>query len=343
MLVSVLNAVESSGDWSLELVDLIPAKSIVWEEQFAKIGVAQVVFVNDTRAKREIKVDRFFLIQGTITPMYIHTVQSRKDKNELWAYCYEAKGLWQKKPAINLGDNNSGEQSIKTAIEAEVLRSGETSLLDISSNVWPAIGDANLDLMEYYNVHDYIQQALDLGNAGFTCRLDNATGKLYFYGYAGVDKSDTVIFSSSLGSAKDITYTESAEKELTRVYAIGLDGTTPVFAYADAAGSYHDIWAKHIDVRGEFPRPADMSLADYTDALQTRARIALAESGRKFIVAVGSIDMSRLGIDYQMGDTVGVAIPEYSVMATARVAGIKRTIEGMLERQVLLLDKISVQ
>ena len=196
--------------------------------------------------------------------------------------------------------------------------------------------------MEYHNVYDYVQQALDLGNAGFSCKLDNATGKLYFLARAGVDKTDTVIFSTTLGSAKDIQFTESAEQELTRVYAIGKDGDNIVFAYADAPGSYHDIWAKQIDVRRDFPKPDDMTLANYEAALQDRARIALAECGRKYTVSVGSIDYSRFGIDYQMGDTVAIAIPEYTGMATARVAGVKRSIEGQIEKKTLILDKVEL-
>lgn len=340
MLISIYKPYNNGSRYVLRMAGFFPLKSLVWEEMFAKIGAMQAVFVRDARTVEAMRVGAYAVIADSTDIMYIHSVKITD--TEVWAYGYEAKGLFQRKPAMNAGDNG-GEVSLATAIQTKIVDFGQISVFDHANNSYSGLGSENLDGMEYNNLYQYIQSALNSEGAGCRTEYNDATGLIRFSAFIGSDMTATAIFAPALGNAKDIKYTVDAQKAVNRVYVVGKDGDSIVYEVVDGGSGDTDVWAKYLDVRSDFPRPDGMTLADYKAALRTRGKISIAESGVKHTVDIGHVDSSRYGTDYTMGDTVTVVLPSYaSGDATARVAGIKRTAEGNISKLTVVLDRVTI-
>ena len=311
----------------LVFVDRVPFKSVVWEERYNDIGKMQAVFPITADAVSIVKVGRFAVITPTseFSPraMYIHSV--RITATEVWAYGSEAKCLWQKAGMMNLGDNN-GEVTVKTRLESVISTNGNFSFLGLVT--FPNLGTGNYDSLEYNNVYEYITKILDSKNAGWGAGLQVQNGTISINARVGVDKSGTVRFGTFLGNAVTAEYTVDNQSYMNRVYAVGQADDDIVVVQVDQTNSDHEIYSAYLDKRLDFPKPEEMTLEDYQDALQTRAYMSVIARHVRETLKISDINAEEYGSEYTLGDIVGVVIDDLNLTAKRRVVAVKRVLEG---------------
>lgn len=331
---------DENAQGSIQLADLLPFKSLVWEDSYDGIGKLQVVFPKSPDALSRIKVGAFGGIGLTENIMYIHSV--KYTDREIWAYGCEAKALFKKIgilphswSAQQLGGRMPIEEAITRALQWRPIYTFTANTVANASG----LGDANLDGDNADNVCDYIIGALKLAKAGLGAKL-LANGKLQLTALRGQDVSATVKFSPVLGNMNGMEYSVDDQSYIYRVWAVGVDlnGNEVSSEYHDPVLAPEATYA-FLDLREEFPQPEDMSNRDYIEALTTRAQMSQIARYVREKLTVKSIDTERFGTAYRLGDYVGVALPELSVTAKMRVSKATYTCEGNNTKLALALDK----
>lgn len=322
---------------TIELVDLLPFKSLVWEDTFDGIGKLQVVFPKSPDALNRIKVGAFGGIPHSSSLMYIHSI--KYTDSEIWAYGYEAKALLQKMGAYP-SPIPRGTQSIQTAVNNVLDFAQKYRYFAKVLTCDFDLGTANLDAMEYLTLYDFLQKTLRLSDAGLVTRY-NAQHKFDIVALQSRDLSASVKFSPVLGNMTGYQYTVDNQSDIYSVKALGLttEGTSLDAVYSGALPDDGERTLAILDLRTEYPQPEDMSSADYTEALMTRARMSQIARHVNYKLTVKSIDTEQYGTAYRLGDYVGVALPELSVTAKMRVAKATYTCEGNNTKLALTLDK----
>lgn len=331
---------DANAQGSIELADLLPFRSVVWEDAYDGIGKLQAVFPKTADTLSRVKVGAFGGIATTQNIMYIHSVKYTDD--EIWAYGYEAKALFQKIgilpyswSAQQLGGTMPIEEAINRALQWRPIYTFAVNTLANAAG----LGSANLDGDAATNVCDYALGALKLAGAGLAAKL-TASGKLQLTALQGQDATDTMIFAQQRVNANGIAYSIDDQSYVYRVWAVGVDknGVEVSVEYHDSTPQNEATYA-FLDLREEFPQPEDMSNSDYTDALTTRARMSQIARYVKCKLTVKSVSADEFGSAYNLGDYVGVAIPDVGVVAKMRVAKATYTCEGNNTTVAVTLDK----
>lgn len=321
----------------IRLETVLPFKSVVWEERYLDAGKMQAVFNKTDAVMDAVRVGKFALIDGTGRLMYIYGI--KLTESELWAYGYEAKALLQKKAMMNFG-TNEGEVDIATKITNAITTYGGYSFMSVG--VLSGLGEANLDGLEYNSVYDYVRKCLALNGHGWNASYAQSTGTVVVYSDTGIDQSDYYLFASELGNVSGLTYALDDQNYISRVYAVGDDDGSNVFVYEDETDPMTgEIRSVYLDCRLDFPKPEDMTLANYEEALHTRARMSLIARHSKETLTVKNIDPSGINSLYFLGDIVTVAVPDYDVKQKMRIVCVRRTIEGGVEQIQTELEKVS--
>lgn len=324
----------ASGEGRFELADLLPFKSVVWEESYNGIGKMQAVFPKTLDIVRSVTVGSFASIQGVRTLMYVHSV--KLTDTELWAYGYEAKALLQKQGMMPF-EEMQGEQRVDDAIRTAWELSNSLSYCD-DTPILPRMSARNLDALEYYNLYEFIRQCCELEKAGFVLRFAEDLGTLNLSARVGQDVSDTVRFATAFGNASGVSYTIDDQSEIYEVIAVGDDNGTIVYAHATGSTPPMERTRAFLDCRQDFPKPDDMTSADYLAALETRAHMSQIARSPRQKVEVKNIAVTDFGVSFLLGDIVGIEIPEYNISAKARITTMRRTIEGNLDKLTLDLS-----
>ena len=334
----MLKAAQESGVNRIRLETIVPCKSVVWEERYLDAGKMQAVFAKTDAIMDAVRVGKFALIDGTLRLMYIYGI--KLTETELWAYGYEAKALLQKNAMMNNGTND-GEVDIATKLADAMTLYGQLSY--ITTWIFPTgtLGTANLDGLEYNSVYDYIRKCLSLNGHGWNAAYMQSSGTAMLTADTGIDQSDYYLFASELGNVSGLSYVLDNQSYYSRVYAVGEDNGSTVYVYEDENNPEHEVYSVYLDCRDDFPRPDDMTRADYEDALRTRARMSLIARHAKETLTVKNIDTSGYGSLYFLGDIVTVAVPDYDVKQKMRIVCARRTIEGGVEQLALELTKVS--
>lgn len=334
----MLKAAQESGVNRIRLETIVPCKSVVWEERYLDAGNMQAVFAKTDTVMDAVRVGKFALIDGTLRLMYIYGI--KLTETELWAYGYEAKALLQKNAMMNNGTND-GEVDIATKLADAMTLYGQLSY--ITTWIFPTgtLGTANLDGLEYNSVYDYIRKCLSLNGHGWNAAYMQSSGAVMLTADTGIDQSDYYLFASELGNVSGLSYALDNQSYYSRVYAVGEDNGSTVYVYEDEDNPEHEVYSVYLDCRLDFPRPDDMTRADYEDALHTRARMSLIARHAKETLTVKNIDTSGYGSLYFLGDIVTVAVPDYDVKQKMRIVCARRTIEGGVEQLALELTKVS--
>lgn len=319
--------------------DRIPFKSVVWEEKFNDVGKLQAVFPKTDDAVSKLKVGKLCtLAQGVYNSsniMYIHSIKIT-DK-EVWVYGAEAKVLWQKKAMMNIADGY-GDTSVEARLEDAITTYGSYSFLQDA--YFLDLGTANLDTLEYHNVYEFVTKVLGKYSAGWRVSFDEQNGVLNIFAREGVDKSDTVRFATILGNAAKTEYTANNQNYINRVYCVGQSGDDVVIEVFDKTNNDNEIYSAYLDVRSEFPRPDDMTLADYKAALATRAEMSAIARYTQEKIKISDVDASEYGTEYTLGDVVGVVLDDLHTTVNRRVTGITRVLEGNLDRLSIELSAV---
>lgn len=322
---------------TLELVDLLPFTSVVWEDTFDDIGKLQVVFPKSPDAFNRIKVGAFGGIPQSSSLMYIHSIEYTD--SEIWAYGYEAKALLQKMASYP-SPIPRGTQSIQTAINNALDYDQKYRYFAKTLTCDFDLGAANLDAMEYYTLYDFLQKTLRLSDAGLMTRY-NSRHTLDIVAVQSQDVSASVKFSPVLGNMSDYQYTIDNQSDIYSVKALGLsaDGALIEAMYYGTLPDDNERTSAILDLRSEYPQPEDVSSGDYFESLMTRARMSQIARHINYKLTVKNVDTEQFGTAYKLGDYVGIALPELSVTAKMRVAKATYTCEGTNTKLALTLDK----
>ena len=323
----------------IEFETRLPFESVVWKEKFVEAGTVQAVFAKTDEALALLKVGKFCTLspaQGA-NLAYIHSIKINGDK--ITVYGSEAKALWKRKGKINLAPE--GTVNITTKIEAALTGAMFTFTFADADVVIPNLGTANLDALEYTSVYEYVCEVLASASAGWRASLDEQNGTIRIFARKGVDKSDTVQFASIFGNAADYSYTADSSGYANSVTAVGLDGkaivTETVTRADDTTG---ETYSAYLDLRTDFPRGADVTLADYKAALRERAQMSLIARYVREKLDVGDVSAEGFGTDYALGDIVAVYIHELGLNVNCRVTSSTRVIEDGLDTTTISLEQV---
>lgn len=320
----------------LETVDLLPFKSIVWEDAGFETGKLQAVFALDDITRTLLKVGSFARIPNTASIMYIHSV--KHTNKEIWAYGYDAKALLQKigmradDPKINTSVN------VATAINSAITAFPPQSFFSSSVDGVDAMRQADLSGLEAWNLYDYMTKALSLIDCNLT--TGEVGGRINLRSRRTRDVSDVVRFSPPLGNLDDFEYSIDDQGYFSKVIAIGKNrsGAEVIGEYSDA-NPPRETTTYYLDLRDEFPQPDDMTDAAYANAIVQRAKMSKIARYERHKLSIKNVDATDYNSAYTLGDRVGVIIPGAGVEATMRVAKVTYTLEGMHQRISLTLDK----
>lgn len=328
MEFNIFKLVKQGKSNRIQFEDKLPFKSVVWEEKFNDIGKVQAVFPKNADTIELVKVGKFC----SLTPgqganiAYIHSVKITDD--EIWAYASEAKALWQKKAWMN-ANNNYGDVDLQEWI-GDVLNKS-TRYTFVGDVLVPKLGTANLDALEYYSEYEYIEKVLSLVSAGWYVKLDENLGTLSVYIIKGEDRTATVRFATIFGNAVNYEYTVDDQSYMNRVYVVGLDGENIIYEYVNRDDASGELYSAYLDLRLDYPRPEDMTLEDYREAMRSRGRMSLIARHKREALRVSDVDANEFGVEYKLGDIVEVFIHELGITANMRVTGSRRTIEGNVD------------
>lgn len=333
----VFNHTPARFSATIELADLLPFKSLVWEDTFDGIGKLQVVFAKSPDALNRIKVGAFGGIPQSSSLMYVHSV--KYTDSEIWAYGYEVKALLQKMGAYP-SPIPRGTQSIQTAINNALDYDQKYRYFAKVLTCDFDLGTANLDEMEYYTLYDFMQKTLRLSDAGLITRY-NLQHTLDIVAVQSRDLSASVKFSPVLGNMSDYQYTVDNQSDIYSVTALGLatNGALVTSVYNGTLPDDGERTSAILDLRMEYPQPEGMSDADYYSALYTRAQMSQIARHINYKLTAKNVDTEQYGTAYRLGDYVGVALPELSVTAKMRVSKATYTCEGNNTKLALTLDK----
>lgn len=329
------NVFKKQSDGKLILDAVLQTSSIVWEEGFNVIGKLQAVLPKSDDAIATVKVGCFATVDTSPLMYYVYGI--KVTDTELWAYGYECKALLQKQQYDSiLGGNYQGTTNLRNAIVAACEDYVDYSFVYEGSYFYSLndIGTANLDASDALDMYEFIRRICALKNCGFWMQYDDGSRKLIINGRQGEDKSQTAVFSTMLGNAWGVKYSQDDQTNVNTVYVYGVDAITDpeypdmVVGTATNRQTGEERLAVIIDKRTEFPRPENMTLADYQDALNTRAQMSLIARHTQQKLEVSNIDTSGYGTAYKLGDVVAILIPEYGVSYKMRITTVRHTTEG---------------
>lgn len=331
MAFNVFKLTVNEGTKKFEFLDRISPISVVWQECENDIGRVQAVFVADEHSRELIKEGRYCSLTPAKGANFARISGVDDSGGELVAYAEEAKEVFRRVGKFNSGKN--GAVDVQTVIPKAIANSG-LSFIDTDVIV-PYDGTVNLDTMSYSTIYDYIQLINAIKGAGWHCKLEENLGIMSVSIDKGKDKSDYIQFAPIFGNAYDYKYTVDGTHYRNKIIVVGADGDTPVFEEATNALSWHEIYSAYVDVRSEFPRPKDMTLADYRAALRQRAEDELTRHRTIESLIIPDVEAKGFGEDYGLGDIVSVVLPELGMVKKCRVIAFKRTVEGGMDRTTI--------
>lgn len=314
----------------LQAEDILPATSIVWEECYNRIGKCQIVLPRSVERAKNIALNDWIYIQGAKTLMMIHGI--KYTDTEIWLYGYEAKGYMQKVGMTLSGFLGGTEPLSTTAIRAWVTMAEFTEVLAGEEYTVPTMRTATVDALDALDLYHFLEQVCDLDNCGLRLSFDrDASRMLKLEVYRGADKSDTARFAPALGNIRGIEYSQDNQNNVRSVLVVGMDGNDEVLI--SAGGGVDSLYSRYIvDLRTEYPRPDDMTRAEYDAALMTRAQATLNARSTRTKFEVKNIDTRDYSTKYELGDIVRVEVPELNISRRSRVKTVRRTIEGSREK-----------
>lgn len=325
----------TSNSANITLSYIMPFNSLVWQEGWQTAGQAQAVFAAKQANIDKIKVGVLLGISLSTTLMYVHSIKIEND--QLWAYGIELKGLFEKQ-AFRTRANDGGYTNVYTDYSSSDILENINQLClfpfyDRQQNTMSPSSSSTTSMEDAETLADCMTQYMALEHCGY--RLDlKLNGKAALSQINGVDRSATVRLATALGNVKSLTVTGSDQKYFNRVTVIGKDEAEGGFTYyttVDRSGISSDalIFSHLLNVAADFPRPADMSQADYYAALQSRGQAALNGGLKhKTAINVNSVRGDLYGNPLGLGDIITVVVPEMDLSTQQRVTGVQFTVES---------------
>ena len=328
------------SDGKLKKVLQAGYNSLVWECCYFKTGAIQAVFPVTIDTLKHIKTGNFLSLSidatsssGGYPLAYIHTVEIKE--TEIWAYAYEAKELLKKCIVDNWLDSENVltsdilEDAFADYIPFNWVHS--TPILDgITATLNPAA-------YSYGTVYDLIADACRANNAGWRLEYDDYNEKAVMFCWVGADKTNTAIFAKSHGNMRDSSYTESDKNYINTVIALGSDNITQMYTESYTGDAYTAL----LDLREEYPRPDDMSVADYQAAILTRAKMSCIARHKTTATKANDINTDDFNKTYQIGDLVKMVVVErgtYVVSDTRRVTAATYVVDRGAQKVRLTIE-----
>lgn len=197
---------------------------------------------------------------------------------------------------------------------------------------------------ELDNYELYGKQLLDgiddvLGEVEFGRRTDwdEATNEHVFTIYKGVDRTEgihSVVFSEEQGTAKELVINDddSAYKNVAYITAEYRDETTELISVGQAEGEDR----REIFSTRTIRQTPDESKEETKKRAKAEAALELARNLQRKNFSV-TIDPEELGEKYDLGDVVACVSIRFGVQFTARVTGVKYTLDLRGEKTEVIL------
>ena len=291
MLVSILNLRTHATTPYCTLIPwvTIAPMSLIWQEYWAQIGSAQVVFAADDITKT-ITPGMFLHVQKSDTLMFIMRVQVHETAVQVFAQ--DIKTLLLKKSMRKL--ETSGTVNVKNKILSVMANEGALLFLDQNTMTMYNAPSENIDALEYSNVYDFVQNCLTLSKGGFMLRYIFSTGLVQFEATQGRDLRSTIIFSPVLGNIANAVLVRDNTADYNKLTVLGEDSSNNevvVVVEREGLTEYDEIYRAVLDVKSEL-RQTKETLSEYKSALRARGRKELAKLKTKTMVTGVSVGAS---------------------------------------------------
>ena len=196
-----------------------------------------------------------------------------------------------------------------------------------------------LDSVEVYGgqVLDNIDDLLGEVELGRRAVWDEASNEVVFEVYKGVDRTEgihAVVFSDEQGTARDLIINDDISnlKNVAYIVVEFSDDTTEVVTVGTAEGNdRHEIWSTRT-----IRQTRDEEKEDTRRRAKSEAALALARNIRRRNFSV-TVDPEELGVKYNVGDVVACVSIRFGVQFTARVTGVKYTMDITGEKTEVIL------
>lgn len=268
----------------------------------------------------------------------IANIKIDTDLNRITANGFTAEWLLNKRVVLN--------KYTMTNVE-----SGAYSLVDSNKRGLTGIRNApikglseTVDSMELYGDQLYDSLSDVFGEVGLGSRMlwDDAKNEFVFEVYKGVDRTSgiyAVIFSEEQGTAQNLIINDdvSSMKNVAYIEVEYDDDTKTVESVGTAEGDERsEIWSIRSVRQGH-----DETREETVKRAKAEAALELARNIHRLNFSV-TVDPEELGEKYNLGDIVGCVSLRFGIQFTARVSGIKYTLDIRGERTEVILGTPSL-
>lgn len=316
----------------IETVAHVPYISVVQELCYNDVGKLQAVFppMEQYMDDSIIAAGRFLTLGANRNLMYIHTIKRTHDG--VWAYGYEAKGLFGKMHGETIFGYPIGNADIgETA--ARIIRGycngsfpiGQTNPVRL---VWLNTAThsgtsvmGNVASYDRTTLLSFVEECCITANKGYRMVLDDASRKANVEIYNGTTTS--YVFSDFVGNLNNSEYKITDAERYGKVY---VRGEGDIVVESTGTGLIDGIiTSKMVDLSSSFKRVDSMTVAQYRTALTARANDELANSGIK---TAFTADINIDGVDVNLGDYVTLRDNKLNATKVAMINKIQYTCEG---------------
>lgn len=266
-------------------------------------------------------------------PYVIVNVKVDTELNRITANGFTSEWLLNKRAIIEKATVNNVESGAYSAVNANL-----RGLTRIRTAPVSGLPDS-LDGYELYEKQllDGIDDVLGEVELGRRTDWDEATNEHVFTIYKGVDRTEgihSVVFSEEQGTAKELVINDddSTYKNVAYITAEYRDETTELISVGQAEGDDR----REIFSTRTIRQMPDESKEDVQKRAKAEAALELARNLQRKNFSV-VIDPEDLGEKYDLGDVVACVSIRFGVQFTARVTGVKYTLDLRGEKTEVIL------
>lgn len=220
-----------------------------------------------------------------------------------------------------------------------LLNSNQRGLPNVQTAALKQLPETHSAILSGGQLLDACMPVLTAVEMGQRMNFDTAAKRHVFELYKGVDLtsgSKAVVFSDEQGTARDLKIEDDESLFKNVIYVLGTrsDGTAIVRTVGTAIGAdrfeyWHDSRLKQTN---------DESLAAFQARLDASGAAEAAKRVRSLGFSV-RVDPGEYGTKYRMGDRVRCVSNRFGMSFTARINGIKRTIQAQNETVSVVLGE----
>lgn len=309
------------------------AISIMLSVYYRDIGKMTIVMPIDDYNIATLQKNSVVYDTARKRPYVIANVKVDTELNRITANGFTSEWLLNKRAVIEKSTVDNVEIGAYSAVNANL-----RGLTRIRTAPVSGLPDS-LDGYELYGKQllDGVDDALAEVEMGRRMDWDEAKNEHVFTVYKGVDRTEgihAVVFSEEQGTAKELTINDddSTYKNVAYITAEYRDETTELISVGQAEGDDR----REIFSTRTIRQMPDESEEDVQKRAKAEAALELARNLQRKNFSV-TIDPEELGEKYDLGDVVACVSIRFGVQFTARVTGVKYTLDLRGEKTEVIL------